>query len=195
MSQHNIQTELEQGRFQSTATKTAKLFNAPEGYMFGFGNTVPTDADTGWAPGAIFIDTNAAEGALVYRNVGSVASCNFALLTPKISPEGASPVTVAAGDTGTAFFGTIADVVYNLPATAAGLHYKFVTGVASSGTGTRISPATVDQIIGLGITPADNKDLINTGATDAAGDYIELIGDGSVGWYVVGSRGTWAREA
>lgn len=90
MPGHNIQDILENADFEAGSTKTAKLFKTPEGYIFGFGNTVPSDAATGWAPGALFIDTNAAEGAQVFRNVGSESSANFDALG-----EGAAEVAIA----------------------------------------------------------------------------------------------------
>lgn len=50
------------------------------GWTRGAGTTVPTDGTAGWAPGAVFIDTDASENAQVYRNVGTKTSCNFDLL-------------------------------------------------------------------------------------------------------------------
>jgi hypothetical protein len=48
---------------------------------------------------------------------------------------------------------------------------------------------------GTGIeAAADDKDAINTAATDRVGDSLTLVGDGVDGWYVVGVTGTWARE-
>jgi len=92
---------------------------------------------------------------------------------------------------------TAADKVITLPATQLGLEYTVMLGAGglSSGTGLSVSPAAADQIIGNGFTVADNKDAINTGSTDVVGDSITLLGDGSVGWYVVNVTGTWAREA
>lgn len=45
------------------------------GYLRGWGTTVPTDGDTGYAPGCIFQKTSATAG--VYINIGNAASCNF----------------------------------------------------------------------------------------------------------------------
>jgi hypothetical protein len=85
--------------------------------------------------------------------------------------------------------------IISLPATAAGLVYTIVVKVAAtSGTGHSISPVAADKIIESSITPADDKDLINTQATGAAGDSITLVGDGVDGWLVVAKTGTWARE-
>ena len=96
--------------------------------------------------------------------------------------------TVTALDSGKVFFLNAADLVVTLPATVAGLHYKFITQVLSGGTGTAISPAAADSI-NFG---TDNKDLENS--TDALGDYCEVWGDGSVGWHAE-TQGTWTEES
>jgi len=70
-----------------------------------------------------------------------------------------------------------------------------VVGATSTSTGLSVSPAAADQIIGNGFTPADDKDAINTQATEVIGDSVTLVGDGASGWYVVNVGGTWAREA
>ena len=98
-------------------------------------------------------------------------------------------------DSGKVVIVTAADKVVTLPATEEGLVYTIVTGAVSSTTGLSVSPAAADQIIGLGITAADNKDLINTQATERVGDSVTLVGNGSTGWLAINASGTWAREA
>lgn len=45
------------------------------------GETVPTDGDAGWYPGALFFDTNASDNnSYWYMNTGTAASCNFDVL-------------------------------------------------------------------------------------------------------------------
>lgn len=107
-------------------------------------------------------------------------------------------VTLTAADSGKVFTNSAADVVYTLPAADAstkGCFYKFVTLTVSGGTGVSISPAAADKIQGTGLTAADNKDLINSGATDAVGDAVTLVCDGVDGYIVTEIIGTWAREA
>jgi len=41
----------------------------------------------------------------------------------------------------------------------------------------------------------DGKRLTNTTATAKRGDYLQLLGDGSAGWNIIGKRGTWAQES
>lgn len=112
--------------------------------------------------------------------------------TRQIVSKGAD-YTVKASESGTVFLSTAADVVFTLPSTAAGLEYTFVTRTVSASTGTSISPAAADAIHHT--TSVDDKDLINSGATDVEGDSVTLVGDGGEGWFVDGIFGTWAKEA
>ena len=97
-------------------------------------------------------------------------------------------------------------ITITLPATAASLSFTIrnggvpVTGGAA-GTGANgtaavnVSPASADKISGYALTPADNKDLINTKATSKVGDEVSLLADGVDGYTVTRIVGTWAREA
>jgi hypothetical protein len=112
----------------------------------------------------------------------------------EVESKGAN-YTVTREDSGKVFVSTAADLVFTLPATEKGLTYTFVTKVVSAGTGTSVSPQAADKIIATGFTSADDKDAVNTGATDTEGDSITLVGDGLDGWIEVGRRGIWARQA
>lgn len=105
--------------------------------------------------------------------------------------------TVTAEDSGKTFLANgSATITFTLPSTALGLIYRFVVmQLPGSGVGTSISPAAADKIIGNGFTATDDKDAINTAASDALGDMIEVTGDGDLGWYITLVKGTWAREA
>lgn len=105
--------------------------------------------------------------------------------------------TVKASDSGNLLIVTTADLVLSLPATVKGYIFSVAVAAAalSVGTGLSLSPVALDQFIGNGFTPADNKDAINTGASDRAGDFIQVAGDGSLGYYITTVIGTWAREA
>ncbi|MEK9644299.1 MAG: hypothetical protein VW547_02015 [Alphaproteobacteria bacterium] len=70
-----------------------------------------------------------------------------------------------------------------------------VETVSGSGTGASLSPDADDKFQGTGLTAADNKDLINTQATEAVGDTAEVVCDNDTGWRVTNLIGTWAREA
>lgn len=86
-------------------------------------------------------------------------------------------------------------VVITLPSTVVGYVYHIRNVAADGGAKVSISPAALDKIMGPDIAGVDNKDLINTKATAKKGDYVILIGDGALGWYVVDINGTWAAEA
>lgn len=103
-------------------------------------------------------------------------------------------LTVTAAQSGTTFVATAEDCVFTLPATANGLTYTFTNSVSSTSVGVRVSPAAADKIYGNGFTPLDDKDAINTPATDREGDAITIVGDGSAGWFIRSVNGTWARE-
>jgi hypothetical protein len=110
----------------------------------------------------------------------------------------AASVTLLPSQSGTVFTNSAADVVYSLPAASPstkGIFYTFVTLTVSAGTGVSISPSALDKIQGKGLTAADNKDLINSGASDAVGDTAVVVCDGVDGWIVTNLLGTWAREA
>jgi hypothetical protein len=106
--------------------------------------------------------------------------------------------TLVAADSGKLFIAGAVDLVYTLPAATPalkGVKYKFVVSTPSATTGLSLSPDSADKIQGKGITAADDKDLINTAATDAVGDSVELVCDGVDGWWITSMLGTWARQA
>lgn len=105
--------------------------------------------------------------------------------------------TVTAAESGATFLADAADIVFTLPSTVAGLRYRFILSAngLSVGTGLSLSPAAVDAVFGNGLTNVDNKDLINSGASDRIGDAVEIVGDGRDGWYIQSLVGTWAKEA
>ena len=105
----------------------------------------------------------------------------------------ATNYTVTAADSGKTFLSAAVDLVFTLPSTAAGLEFTFVCHTVSTTTGLSISPAAADAI--HYVTSVDNKDLINTAATDVEGDSVTLVGDGVDGWWVKAISGTWAKEA
>ena len=102
-----------------------------------------------------------------------------------------TPQTLTSADSGKIFRVNVADCVFNLPATEEELMFTFVIDTVSATTGCQLSPVAADNING----GTDDKDLINTAATDAKGDNVTLVGDGSEGWVTAGMHGIWAEEA
>jgi len=103
--------------------------------------------------------------------------------------------TLDAQDTGKIFESALDSMVYTLPATAYGYTFTFVNTAADSSAKLSISPHSDDKIMGPDIAGVDDKDLINTAATQDKGDTVTLVGDGSLGYYVHYIHGTWAAEA
>jgi hypothetical protein len=115
----------------------------------------------------------------------------------KVVNLAAATQALTAAQSGQKFVGAV-DAVFTLPAAAAatkGVWYEFETGALSAGTGLSISPAAADHIRGNGLTSVDDKDLINTGATDRLGDSVRLYCDGVDGWVIEAVVGTWAKQA
>lgn len=102
----------------------------------------------------------------------------------------ASTLTLDAADSGKVLNFT-ADCTVTLPSTAVGLSYTLRVG--ADNVTLAVSPAAADQIIGVDITAADNKDVIFT--DQPIGSFIKLFGDGASGWYVQGVHGAFTREA
>lgn len=125
-------------------------------------------------------------GGQIDRQAGSKDTVPIANITTSRA------VTVA--ESGTTFFLKAVDLKMTLPATAAGLTYTFVVHTVSASTGAQIDPAAADAIMGNGLTSVDDKDLINTPATDAEGDSVTIVGDAVDGWWITAINGTWAKE-
>ncbi len=116
---------------------TAQFFNTPEGYPFGFGTTVGNGVE-GWAPNAIFVDTDASQGSAVYTNTGTKTTAVWT----EIADAGVAGGFVLT-DTSAIGFGTDSDFL-----------------MAFDGTNLEILPGTDDTgtfNIGDGTTDCDFK--------------------------------------
>lgn len=102
--------------------------------------------------------------------------------------------TLDAEDVNKIFYVTADAKTVTLPATAAGLKFTILNGVADGGAAVNVSPNANDKLMGPDVAGTDNKDQINTKATAIRGDLIELVGDGA-GGYWFNAEGTWAEEA
>ena len=116
-----------------------------------------------------------------------ISTSDIQVLTTSKTATGAESGTVFIAD-------STSSIVVTLPPTVRGLKYTLIVKQLTTSGGHAFSPNAADQIIGNGFTPADDKDAICTAASDAVGDTFELTGDGSAGWYVTRSVGTWDRE-
>jgi hypothetical protein len=139
---------------------------------------------------------NDVSGGTLYYDTGAAWIAISPSLARSLQTKNAN-FNVAATDYDAVFLVTSADKIATLPATIAGLRVTFTLAAAglSAGTGLQIAPNAADKIMGNGLTSADNKALILTGATDREGDSVTLVGDGVDGWYIAAITGTWARAA
>jgi len=109
--------------------------------------------------------------------------------------------TLAAADSGKVFIVDTDAIVITLPSTASGLTYTFINGGADGAVLISVSPAAADAVHGttsastnVVLSGVDDKDLLNTKATATTGDSSVIVGDGSVGWYLLDSTGIWASQ-
>ena len=132
------------------------------------------------------LDTYGSEQVVaVQTELGTYAGRKFSKVT--------TAQTLTAADNNRVFLAAAANLVFTLPSTVEGLRFTFVTHTVSAGTGTSLSPAAADAIHHT--TSVDNKDLINSGASDVEGDSVTVVGDGVDGWWVESIFGTWAKES
>ena len=144
----------------------------------------------------------ASGGKITVESGGEIEIQSGGVLDRQAGSQDAMPIAnitasraVTAAESGTTFFLKAVDLKMTLPSSAAGLTYTFVVHTISASTGAQIDPAALDAIMGNGLTSVDNKDLINTAATDAEGDSVTLVGDAVDGWWITAINGTWAKEA
>jgi hypothetical protein len=81
MSIHNFQDKLELAHLKDTGRT---LYSPTYGYMLGWGTTVGNSLQ-GWAPGALFLDLNAAAGAQLNINTGTATTASWALVPSNAS--------------------------------------------------------------------------------------------------------------
>lgn len=112
--------------------------------------------------------------------------------------------TLTAADGGKTFLCSGENLVISLPATAAGLRYRFINVTARTTAKLSISPVAADGISGstsattnVVLAGVVNKDAINTKATQEVGDSLEIMGTGLTGtkaWIILNATGIWAAE-
>ncbi len=79
---HNLGPELK-GKMSGLKDDSAALYiPGPNGYILAWGDTVPSDASTGYASGCLFINTDCTnQSDVLYCNIGDSASSDFNLVT------------------------------------------------------------------------------------------------------------------
>ena len=111
-------------------------------------------------------------------------------LNPRVATSAVS-LTVTAADSGKIYYITAADKVATLPSVADGLTYTFCVNTLGGSTGFSVAPAAADFIQFVNVT--DNTAIVNTAATDVIGDMVTVVGDETLGgWLVTSIVGIWA---
>jgi hypothetical protein len=84
-----------------------------------------------------------------------------------------------------------------LPAVVVGASFIIVNTAADAGALLTIAPNSSDKFLVdiAGAAGTDNKDIINTKATQSRLDYVHLMGIDAIGWMIADIRGTWVDEA
>ena len=87
-------------------------------------------------------------------------------------------------------------VTITLPGVTVGSSYIIVNSAADGGALLTISPDSSDKFLVdiAGAAGTDNKDIINTKATQIQFDYVKLVGLSADGWLIDDIRGTWVDQ-
>jgi len=88
-------------------------------------------------------------------------------------------------------------VTVTLPAVTIGSSYIIVNSAADGGALLTISPNSSDKFLVdvAGGAGTNNKDIINTKATQNKYDFVHLVGIHADGWLIANIRGTWADQS
>jgi hypothetical protein len=123
-------------------------------------------------------------------------NANVSYMMEPQTEKTANYTVVADTDCGKVFSSKLDGMVFTLPAISGGQVHMFVNTAEDETAKMSISPNASDGIMYVG-SNTDDKDAINTKATQKKGDFIMLKSSeaGTVAWQVVASRGIWAKEA
>ena len=99
-------------------------------------------------------------------------------------------LSIDVNESGLTFFVQITGMTITLPAIGFGKTYTIVNDMPDGGQ-IIIHPGATDKIIGIGYTGVDHGNMTNTTATAKRGDYVVLVSDGDLGWYVQECCGIW----
>jgi hypothetical protein len=218
MGIHNLPPAMQFADFPTGGATPTKLLKTADGYLLAYGTTVPSDAATGYAPGAIFIHTDGNDNDSLYVNDGTEASADFNVLASNIPTNlagltatvaeinqacdesanvevlAATEVLVAADSGKTLFLNHATEFDTKLPAPAAGLRFKFIVTAAPSGANYTITTNGTTQNVIFGSVSSSDLDAGGDAAlTNATGvDVVTFVASkAKIGdWVEVISDGT-----
>jgi len=151
--------------------------------------------DTNWSTSSYKSEVWADDIMCIQGRVSDLPAYNPSPLDPPMGTAMefvSSSKTLDAGDSGVWQVLTADAQTITLPATATGLRYRIVNGMADGACLVTISPNASDKITGYGLAGADDEDVLNTKATAKFGDYLDILGNGGDGWIVQAGAGIWA---
>ncbi len=154
--EHRIQSALE----NALMTSTVNAFLTPEGLILGAGTTVGNGVE-GWAPGAIFVDTNASAGNQLWVNEGTKTTASF-------SKVGAQPIALANAELIT--FGTTGQFTLGHDAT----QLEFLPTVDDTGA-INFGDGTTDADVKIFLGASTDFVRFDVGNGNVAFDNAELV--------------------
>lgn len=136
--------------------------------------------------GGIFIQRKAAYKPATYQRI---CTSNLVTLT-------ASPTLDGTDDGDLQMAASASAITVNLPLTTKvgpGYICTVMTGTIPASVGTTVNPQSTDKFAGNGFNgKTAGQTLVNTQATAAVGDQVDLVSDGNGRWFVLNKVGTWA---
>jgi len=137
-----------------------------------------------------FVTTSATKGLIAGK-------AGMSGLTPMVLTTGTLAVATHSVQVGK-YVQVAADAqTLTLPSVVIGASFIIVNTAEDGGALLTISPDSGDKFLVdiAGAAGDDDKDIINTKATQNKYDFVHLVGLSSVGWLIADIRGTWVDEA
>ena len=104
--------------------------------------------------------------------------------------------TLSYNDSGKVYLVGTDALTITLPATKAGVRFKFFSSGDDDAVLITVDPNASDAIMGtiaaVSASANDGGALTNTKSGANKGDWCTIVGDGSEGWYIIGGDGVWA---
>lgn len=193
------------------------IFKPGVGALLASGRTVPADGATGYSPGCIFVDEDAASGSQMFTNTGTAASCafrGFGTQTALVNATAATlTVTQALHANRTVTLNRATGIAVALPAaTGTGDYYTFYIGTTITSTNvTTFTAAGSDKFYGQVYQLADGGSTLagyeapgatiitlgtssnTTGGT--RGDSLQFQDVGAAEWWLVSDTTAAGSEA
>jgi hypothetical protein len=142
------------------------------GLLIHHGATVPTDADTGYATGCLFLHSDGAAGTALYVNEGDIDSCDFNVVGSTVA---AAVIAALTATTATITTATISSLILTAMSAA-----EVATAEHAAGAiGTGVAPSTTRWTENGTIITETKIDLTGLASVATANDVIGKTGGGA----------------